>query len=268
MNQKQLELLNEIKVKMFYDPQKTLTEQETRFTKDLDRQFSTPEGARKYIDTIKPYRHEIIQLTALGSLFIPFVGPLIGTSLEVADTAMYIAENDPYMAGLSALFALIGLNQIPELKNYSKRFLLNTFKKAKAGSKVTQEELEAIQKVVRNHRRIKLTSISNILKKILVKQPISETIKFMHILEKYYKFDKFFFQIAGVMIGYDKLATYFGIKPGNLSQKDKELIESIDEDEFNNEVSKYLNSMSRQFSDEQLDSLALYLSKLPPDIYQ
>lgn len=268
MTQEQLDILNEIRVKMFYDPQKTLTEQETRFTRDLDRQFSTPEGARQYMDIYGPYRHEIIQLAAFGSFFIPFVGPLMATSLEVADTAMYAAEGDPYMAGLSALFALIGLNQIPELKNYTKRFILNIFKKTKAGSKLTQEELEALLKVLRNGKSIKLTAISTILKKILVNKPISETIRFMHTLEHYYKFEYFFFQIAGIMIGYDKLATYFGIKPGNVSQEDKELIESIDEDEFNDEVTKYLISKSRQFNEEQLDSVATYLSRVSPTIYQ
>jgi hypothetical protein len=37
MTREQLDILNEIKVKMYYDPKKTLSEQETRFTRDFER---------------------------------------------------------------------------------------------------------------------------------------------------------------------------------------------------------------------------------------
>ena len=141
MNQKQLKLLNEIKVKMFYDPSKTLSEQ-TAFERQLDRTFSTPEGAENFLKTFQPYRHEIIQLAAFGLMFIPYVGPVISTSLELADAALYASEGDKYMAGLSAALSMIGLPLWPGAKKYTKDFILKTIKKSRLNSRLTKEESE------------------------------------------------------------------------------------------------------------------------------
>jgi hypothetical protein len=237
MTQEQLDILNEVRVKMFYDPKKTLSEQETRFTRDLDRTFSTPESAKKYMEEIEPYKHEILQLAAFGSAFIPLVGLPIAGALELADASIYLSEDDPYMAGLSMAFSLLGLNQIPALKNYSKDFILKTIKKSRANYKLTKQEVELLKIVSKNIKEIELRALSNLITKKVVTMPLSQMI--LHLAKLSKKFPKIFnlgsliFQVGTTYITYDTLAKYFGILPGKVSDSDMEKIKNINKSDFN-----------------------------------
>jgi len=266
MNQKQLKLLNEIKVKMFYDPSKTLSEQ-TAFERQLDRTFSTPEGAENFLKTFQPYRHEIIQLAAFGLMFIPYVGPVISTSLELADAALYASEGDKYMAGLSAALSMIGLPLWPGAKKYTKDFILKTIKKSRLNSRLTKEESEFLIGLAKNSRYIKIKSLNNLLVKIFVKLPLSKKVLFLAKLSKKYpntfNLSSLIFKIGGVYISYNTLAKYFGILPGTVNNEEKNVIKNSDSEDYNKVGVDFIISGTKPMTDEQLDSAAQYLSKLP-----
>lgn len=266
MNDKQLELLNEIKVKMFYDPTKTLSEQETRFTRDLDRIFSTPEGVKDYLKDFEPYKHEIVQLAAFGTMFIPYVGPVISTSLELADAAMYLGDDDPYMAGLAIVFSLIGVPFFPSSKKYSKEFILKTIKKARVNARLSKEESELLIGLAKNSRKIKIEALSKLLVKILVKLPLSKLVLFMFKLSRkfptIYQLSTVLLIIGGVSITYDKLAKFFGILPGNLDSEEREVIQN-NQSNIEEAIVNDILSKTKKLTEEQLDSVVNYLSRTP-----
>ncbi len=266
MNQAQLDILNEIKVKMFYDPTKTLTEQ-TGFERQLDRTFSTPEGTENFLKTFQPYRHEIIQLAAFGSMILPYVGPVMSTSLELADAALYAMEAKPYEAGLAAALSMIGLPLWPGAKNYTKDFILKTIKKARVNARLTKEESEFLVGLAKNSRYIKIKSLNNLLVKIFVKLPLSKKVLFLAKLSKKYpntfNLSSLIFKIGSVYISYNTLAKYFGILPGTVSDKEKNVIKNSDSEDYNKVGADFIISRTKQMTDEQLDSAAQYLSRLP-----
>lgn len=270
MNQKQQEILNEIRVKMFYDPRKTLSEQETRFTRDLDKAFSTPEGAKEYFKNIEPYKHEMLMLGAFGSFFIPYIGIPMAITIDLMDAGLYAAEGDTYMTGLAILFSLIGLNQIPVLKRYSSKKILDTIKKARLNYKLTKEELQLIEDVVKNSKKIKNIALTNLIKKIVIKMPISKMVLLIAKLSKkypiIYSIATLVFKIGGIIISYDALAKYFGIIPGDVSKSDEEKIKNIDKDEFNEVFNKYLLENQTKLNEKQLDSMVIFISQLPSDL--
>ena len=69
--------IQEISRLMNYDRSKTLLEQETMFTRNLDRIYSNPKSAEKFNNEIHKYRHEILDGLAILTFFIPVVGPAL-----------------------------------------------------------------------------------------------------------------------------------------------------------------------------------------------
>jgi len=143
--------IQEINRLMNYDRSKTLNEQDTMFTRNLDRIYSKPESAEKFNQEIHKYRHEILDGIAIMTFFVPIVGPLLSLGIEVGNAALYAAEGNKEMAALSAAFALIPggeyIRQIPAIKNVSKRTIIKIFQRANKGkvlSKANQEILEAV----------------------------------------------------------------------------------------------------------------------------
>ncbi len=53
------------------------------------------------------YRHEILTVAEIVSLFIPVVGPILSRGLALANAGLYFKENDPYTGGLYTAFALL-----------------------------------------------------------------------------------------------------------------------------------------------------------------
>ncbi len=265
MNNKQLDLLNEIKVKMFYDPSKTLSEQ-TAYERQLDRIFSKPETAEKYLEDIGKYKHEIIQISSLASLFIPLIGPLISLGLELADSALYASEGDKYMAGLALAFSLIPFGElvgkIPAVEKLGRDGLSNLLKKTRTKSKLSKDEVEALKGLAKETQWLKSSMTKKLLYRIIVELPLSKLTKLVYLLSK--KFPKTFklsqivLQIAGINIAFDKLAQYYGIIPNKLTDSEKKNIKKI-ESQYNPEksgktVTNYIDAKLNELTPEQRDS--------------
>ena len=58
-------------------------------------------------NSVYSYRHEILDVAEIVSLFIPIVGPVLSRSVGLAHAGLYTKEGDYYSAGLYASFALI-----------------------------------------------------------------------------------------------------------------------------------------------------------------
>jgi len=71
------------------------------------------------------------------------------------------------------------------------------------------------------------------------------------------------FKIGSVYISYNTLAKYFGILPGTVSDKEKNVIKNSDSEDYNKVGADFIISRTKQMTDEQLDSAAQYLSRLP-----
>jgi hypothetical protein len=219
-------ILNNIKFKMSYDPSKTLNENITEQSMGgmmSPTYMSDPKNIEDFGNFIYEYRHGLIDIAAIGSLFIPFVGPAISMGLELANSSLYFSEGDPYMAGFSLVFALIpGIGEIPAVKKLGRDGLAKLLKKARIqDAKFTKTELEALEQINKNKKWLKLTA-SKEASKLLVqstfkKLSLPQIVRGMYNLSLKHptKFNlaKIGLIIGGVWYSYEKLAEIFGIKP-------------------------------------------------------
>ena len=150
--------IQEIGRLMNYDRSKTLFEQETMFTRNLDRIYSKPESAEKFNKEIHKYRHEILDGLAILTFFVPVVGPLLSLGLELGNAALYAAEGDKEMAALATAFALIPggeyIRQIPAIKNVSKSTIIKIFQRANKGRALSKADQEILEAVAENSNKI------------------------------------------------------------------------------------------------------------------
>jgi len=236
--------LNKVLLMMRYDLGKTLSEnviqeQDTAFTRQLDKDYSTVKGAEKRLNAFtSEERHTIIQIAAFGSLFIPVVGPLISLGLDVADATLYASEGDNYQAGLTLAFSLIPgaqlVSKIPAVKQLGKKGLITLLKKAqipKVSSKLTELEKTALEQITKNSKWIKLTAMVEASKKLLKSMFGKYTIvKILTVVIKFLSsigvsLSKVGLQIGGVWMSYDYLAKKLGIIDG--SKIDQKFVDKL-----------------------------------------
>ena len=234
--------LQEISRLMSYDRSKTLLEQETMFTRNLDRIYSDPESAKKFNAEIHKYRHEILDALAIGTFFIPLVGPLLSLGIELGNAALYAVEGDKEMAALAAAFALIPagelIRNIPAVKKYGRNAIVRTFQKANSGKALSKADQEILESVAENSNKIGRLAKREALRKIL-----KEGFKKLSLKEKVlvlYKFIKSYptmggqgfglvnqglIQIGGISYTVPKLFQIFGLDG---SDPDAEAIASLE----------------------------------------
>lgn len=258
-------IVNEILVKMFYDPSKTLTEQ-TAFERQLDRTFSTPETAQQYLENIGKYKHEIIQIAAIGSLFIPVVGPLVSLGLDLADSALYASEGNKYDAGLMLAFSLIPfgelVSKIPSVKKLGRDGLSKLLKKTRTKSKLSVDEVNALKDLSKEQKWLKSTMTKKLMYRLFLQLPLSKMVKFVYLLSQKYptvfNLSKIILQIAGIKISFDKLAQYYGFLPNELSDSEEEKIKGLEENYNPEKVSEvmtdFLDKKLNMLSPEERDS--------------
>lgn len=154
-NQIITEELKTIVALMSYDRSKTLSEQDTGFTRMLDRQFSTPEGAQQYLDDNAKFVKGVIDawdsdtagwvelgLTIGGFILIatgvgaPIGGAMIaaGTSVGVADAGVRFYRGDTFGGTLMLVLQLIPGGE-----------LVNIIKGGKSLIKVAKYSDEAVE---------------------------------------------------------------------------------------------------------------------------
>ncbi len=234
--------LQEISRLMNYNRSKTILEQETMFTRNLDRIYSKPESAKKFNKEIYEYRHEILDALAIGTFFIPLVGPLLSLGIEAGNAALYAAEGDKEMAALAAAFALIPggeyIRQIPAIKNVSKNTIIKIFQKSNKGKALSKVDQEILEAVAENSNKIgrlaKLGALGKMLSsfaKLSLKQRLIVLYKLIKLFPGMGAQGTGLFnmtiQIAGILYTVPKLFQIFGLDG---SDPDVESITTLESD--------------------------------------
>ena len=218
--------IQEISRLMNYDRSKTLLEQETMFTRNLDRIYSNPKSAEKFNNEIHKYRHEILDGLAILTFFIPVVGPALSLGLELGNAALYAAEGDTEMAAMAGAFALIPggeyIRQIPAIKNISKSTIIKTFQKANKGKALSKADQEILEAVAENSNKIgrlakwgALTKMLSAFAKLSLKQRLIVLYKMLKLFPgmgaQGTGLLNMAFQIGGILYTVPRLLQIFGI---------------------------------------------------------
>ena len=183
------------------------------------------------------YRHETLQIIALTSLLIPFIGPAVALAIDLADASLSLAEGEYYDAGLGYAFAMIpgamlfkkGFQKVTkqQLKNISKFYA-----KGPKFIKLSSEELKLAKLIEKNSTWIKnqflLNSVKNSLKSFYKNTKLSRIVQIVKIFRFKNPKQSLFFglgiQIGGVWYTWDKLSEIFNIQ----NKKDKELANKLE----------------------------------------
>jgi hypothetical protein len=154
-------ILESVKLIMYYDNSKPLTEQSMGFPVSPQYQSTEMSKSIEYLKNADFNSHDVlsfIEITTgiLGLIPTPFSPVFLGVSTVagLADAAVYFKEGDNYMGGLMAALSLIpGGELISALKGskvLSKRGIKGTqelIKKYKSGVQITEEETKDLIKL-------------------------------------------------------------------------------------------------------------------------
>ena len=244
--------LQEISRLMNYDRSKTILEQETMFTRNLDRIHSNPESAKKFnqnnAEFVKKYRHEILDVLAIGTFFIPVVGPFISLGIDLGNAALYYNEGNKEMAGLVAALSIIPggeiIRKFPAVKKYGSEFITAALSKTKAGKPITAYEKKAIKEFTEQSadgalnkaaKKAFRNTFRHAVQKKLAKLSLTQKIGVLYNYAMTYpgtKLASVLLQVGGITMSYYKIAEYFGFT-NKSSNEDmmKQISESWDNDE-------------------------------------
>jgi polyhydroxyalkanoate synthesis regulator phasin len=134
-----------------------LSEQDTGYTRYLDKMYSTPEGAEKMNKSFKDADpHALSDILGLVTFFIPVIGPAISAGISLGDAALYYKEGDKKTATMTAIFPFLPFGKIgkliPASKKIGKEGMENLAKKlGKEGGKgLTELEKQVVDGMVKN----------------------------------------------------------------------------------------------------------------------
>jgi hypothetical protein len=190
-----------------YQLNRLFLEQDTGFSRFLDRTHSNAETSAKFnieiIDFYKKYNHQINMISSIGLSFIPIVGPLISTSISLADAKQYYDEGDKKTAGLVGMFSMIPfigpvLSKIPGVKELGVKGMAALASKLGKGQKLSASEQNIILSVSNNQKLIQ-SEITKQLAKKTIPQKIGQGTK---------KVGKFVVPYAAAGYGYNKAYDY------------------------------------------------------------
>jgi hypothetical protein len=231
------QILKDILLKMNYDLSKSLNEnieeQESSFTRNLDRIYSRPDTAREFNQFVIEHKHTLLDIASIGAFFIPVVGPILSLGLELANAGLYYSEGDDYMAGFSLAFSLIPggelFAKIPAIKKLGRNGLADIIKKVRMNRRLTKDEMEVFQKIVKESDWISKTAKLNasilvnaqkILKSATLKDLVYLIYRFSKRYPRTFNLTKLGLTIGGVFYTFEKLAEIYNLKPSEESSPD------------------------------------------------
>ena len=262
------DILREILLKMNYDSSKThnenIVEQDTRFTRYLDKVDSDPKSAAKYNNLMYEYRHGLIDIAAFGTFFIPLMGPFISLGLELANSGLYFAEGENYSGGLALVFAFIPfgeiLRKIPAVEkigiNGLKKLLQKTTIK---NAKYSDDEIKVLKGINDNKKwittRASRQAVKETIKATFKGQPLKRIITTMYYLgkrnPKLLNISKMGLIVGGLWYSYDKLAEIYGIKNKNQYLEIRKKIENDYNNNPNNIILQIVPQLSSTTDEEK-----------------
>jgi hypothetical protein len=120
-------------------------------------------------------KHTLMTILAIGSVFIPVVGPFISAGIGLADAGMYYQEGDSKSAGLTAVLSMLPfvgsiVTKIPGVKQLGVKGMAALASKLSSGSKLTKGEYEIAIAIKNNQGLInsELKSVSSVLSNVKV----------------------------------------------------------------------------------------------------
>lgn len=242
----------------------------------MKRQEEYNSNVFKFIDENK---HGLLDIAAIGTAFIPVIGPFVSIGIELGNAALYANEGDNYSAGLSLAFSLIPAGQlirrIPAVKKLGRNGLASLLKKAnnpKMVKNLTQVEKEVLEQSNKNSKWISRVATKELSKKVtnglVSKMNLPQLVKLIYTFSKKYpktfNITNFGLQFGGIWYSYDKLAEIYGLKDkksqGTMSSmkniefnngfkydyKDEKISKKKLEDEFNKNKEKFSNDIIKQ----------------------
>jgi hypothetical protein len=221
------EILESVKLVMFYDPSKTLTEQSMGGVTTPLYQSMEMSKSLENLKNIDFNSHDVLSFIEIGTgilgLFPTPLAPVflgISTAAGLADAAVYFNEGDKYMGGLMLFLSIIPGGELAKVfkgsKVFTKRGVKGTqelIKKYKSGAKLAKEELDDLAKLgkiadesgvmAKLGKNAALTALKNTLK---TKSP-KFILNLLLVLKKIgiFKLSEIVFKVGGTAYGFDKL---------------------------------------------------------------
>ena len=215
---------------------------------DAEYEKEVNKGGEQLADFISEYRHEILDVLAIGALFIPVVGPFVSLGIDLGNAALYYNEGDKEMAGLVAALSIIPGGEIvrrfPAVKKYGVEFITTALSKTKAGKPITAYEKKAIKEFTeqsadgalsKSAKKAFRNTFKHAVQKKLSTLSLPQKIGVLYNYAMTYpgtKLASVIIQVGGISLTYFKLAEYFGFtnEPSN-----EEMMKKISESWDNNE---------------------------------
>jgi len=241
------DILNDILLKMSYDPSKSLNE---NIEEQMgEKPFMTPRGmsysqnlkAQQLKPLSKEDRHLLMDIAAVGTFFIPVVGPFLSLGIELANAGLYYSEGDKEGAGFALAFALIPMGElvgkIPAVRNLGRNGLASLIKKVRTGGRLTKTEAEAVEQINKNKKWLTLKAskeaskifIKGKLKKATLKDIVYGVYKYAKKHPNKFSLTKNGLVLGGIWYSYAKLVEIYGI--GQESQTPQMVTKSNDDSE-------------------------------------
>jgi peptidoglycan hydrolase-like protein with peptidoglycan-binding domain len=215
---------------------------------DAEYEKEVNKGGEQLADFISEYRHEILDVLAIGALFIPVVGPFVSLGIDLGNAALYYNEGDKEMAGLVAALSIIPGGEIvrrfPAVKKYGVEFITTALSKTKAGKPITAYEKKAIKEFTeqsadgalsKSAKKALRNTFKHAVQKKLSTLSLPQKIGVLYNYAMTYpgaKLTSIIIQVGGISLTYYKLAEYFGFtnEPSNEEMMEK-IAEAWDNDE-------------------------------------
>lgn len=168
-----------------------LKEQQSNWEKEkhkyvTDYEKRELEKSKNLLDNMsKLNQHDLLQVLALGSAFIPYVGPVLTLGFGLADAYLYKKEGDDKMAGMMLMFSLLPgigsvVSKIPGVKQLGAKSMSELGKKLMVGSKLSKTELDVASQIAKNKDLIQSEMIKigkEATNRVSKKQTIKQSVK-------------------------------------------------------------------------------------------
>ena len=252
--------LVEISRLMNYDRSKTLFEQgefkpaygptwgDSRRMKSSEFVDASEKFVKDRAEFVDKYKHEILDVLAIGTFFIPVVGPFISLGIDLGNAALYYNEGNKEMAGLVVALSIIPggeiIRKFPAVKKYGLEFITAALSKTKSGKPITAYEKKAIKEFTEQSadgalskaaKKAFRNTFRHAVQKKLAKLSLPQKIGVLYNYAMTYpgtKLASVLIQVGGITMSYYKMAEYFGFTDKSSNEEMiKQISESWDNDE-------------------------------------
>lgn len=130
-----------------------------------------PEAIKKAFELTGLSPHTIMTIAAIGSAFIPVIGPFISAGIGLADAAMYYREGDTKTAGMVGLFSILpGIGplvpKIPGILKLGVKGMSSLAVKLSKGTKITDPIEIGVVNAINQNKQLVQSSVNTYVKSL------------------------------------------------------------------------------------------------------